>query len=101
MAIVNVFMQGLAMFSDVGIGPSIVQNQRGEDPTYLDTAWTIQVLRGFCLFAVAVPAPVPLANFYGPPPLPMLIPAVSVGSLLPGFNSTNLFTATPPLAPRP
>src|SRR6266542_5639870 len=41
MAIVNVFMQGLTMFSDVGIGPSIVQSQRGDDPTYLDTAWTI------------------------------------------------------------
>ena len=54
MAIVNVFMQGLAMFSDVGIGPSIIQNERGDDPDYLDTAWTIQALRGGALFVVAV-----------------------------------------------
>jgi O-antigen/teichoic acid export membrane protein len=94
MAIVNVFMQGLAMFSDVGIGPSIVQNQRGDDPTYLDTAWTIQVLRGFGLFAVALVAAVPVAKFYGQPELAALIPVVSAGSILAGFNSTKLFTAT-------
>src|SRR5438067_1658543 len=61
MAIVNVLMQGLAMFSDVGIGPSIIQNERGGDPKYLDTAFTIQALRGFALFAVATAAAVPVA----------------------------------------
>src|SRR5690606_8194669 len=48
-ALVNVFITGLTMFSDVGIGPSIVQNPRGDDPAFLNTAWTIQVVRGFIL----------------------------------------------------
>jgi O-antigen/teichoic acid export membrane protein len=94
MAIVNVFMQGLAMFSDVGIGPSIVQNERGDDDDYLNTAWTIQALRGFALFAVAAVAAVPVARFYDEPELATLIPIVSAGSILAGFNSTKLFTAT-------
>jgi O-antigen/teichoic acid export membrane protein len=98
MAIVNVFMQGLAMFSDVGIGPSIIQNERGEDARYLDTAWTIQVVRGFCLFAVAAAAAVPVARFYGQPELAALIPVVSLGSIFAGFNSTKLFTATRQIA---
>src|SRR5882757_5806108 len=86
MAIVNVFMQGLAMFSDVGIGPSIIQSDRGDDPDYLNTAWTIQALRGFALFAVAALAAVPVAHFYGEPELATLIPLVSAGSILSGFN---------------
>jgi O-antigen/teichoic acid export membrane protein len=98
MAIVNVFMQGLAMFSDVGIGPSIIQNERGDDPEYLNTAWTIQALRGFALFAVAVIAAVPVARFYDEPELAMLIPIVGAGSILAGFNSTKLFTATRQIA---
>jgi len=94
MAIVNVFMQGLTMFSDVGIGPSIVQSKRGDESEYLNTAWTIQVMRGFTLFAVAAVAAVPVANFYHQPQLAALIPVVSLGSILAGFNSTKLFTVT-------
>src|SRR5262245_18372468 len=41
MALVNIFIQGLQMFSDVGIGPAIIQNRRGDDPSFLNTAWTI------------------------------------------------------------
>lgn len=49
MALVQTFMTGLAMFSDIGIGPSIIQNRRGEDPDFLNTAWTIQIGRGVML----------------------------------------------------
>jgi O-antigen/teichoic acid export membrane protein len=98
MAIVNVFMQGLAMFSDVGIGPSIIQNERGDEPDYLNTAWTIQALRGAALFSVAAVAAVPVANFYHEPQLASLIPVVGLGSILAGFNSTKLFTVTRQIA---
>lgn len=94
MAIVNVFMQGLHMFSDVGIGPSIIQNKRGDEPDYLNTAWTIQVVRGFLLFLAAGLAAVPLARFYGQPELASLIPVVAFGAIFAGFNSTRLMTAT-------
>ena len=46
MALVSVFLVGLAMFSDVGIGPAISQSKRGDDVGFLNTAWSIQVLRG-------------------------------------------------------
>jgi O-antigen/teichoic acid export membrane protein len=48
---VNVFLVGLQLFSDVGIGPSIVRSKRGDDPVFLRTVWTIQVIRGFLLYA--------------------------------------------------
>src|SRR5436305_11887358 len=34
MFIVNVFIQCLAMFSDIGIGQSVVHNPRGDDPKF-------------------------------------------------------------------
>src|SRR5690606_17029308 len=50
MALVRLVLRGLKMFSDVGIGPSIIQHRRGEDPAFLNTAWTIQIVRGVLLF---------------------------------------------------
>ncbi len=46
MAIVHTFRAAVDLFSDIGIGPSIIQNPRGDDPRFLDTAWTLQLLRG-------------------------------------------------------
>jgi O-antigen/teichoic acid export membrane protein len=92
MAIVNVLMQGLQMFSDVGIGPSIIQNERGDDPVYLNTAWTIQAARGFVLFLVSVVVAVPAARFYGEPLMTSMLPVVGLGAAISGFNSTSLFT---------
>ena len=63
-------------------------------PKYLHTAWTIQVARGFALFAIAAAAAVPLAHFYQEPALARLIPVVAFASILSGFNSTKLFTVT-------
>ncbi len=54
MAIVNMMMIGLIMFSDVGLLQNIVQSNRGEDLDYLNTAWTIQIIRGFVLFVIAL-----------------------------------------------
>jgi O-antigen/teichoic acid export membrane protein len=97
MAIVNVVLIGLALFSDIGIGPSIIQNRR-DDPRFLNTAWTIQTVRGVILCLIACAAGIPLAHIYHEPMLAQLMPAAGIGSLLAGFNSTNLFTQNRQLA---
>lgn len=93
MALIMVFMQGLVMFSDIGVGPSIMQNKRGDDPDFLNTAWTIQVIRGFILWLVSCAIAVPLARFYGEPQLAQLIPVAGLTLLITGFNPTRLETA--------
>jgi O-antigen/teichoic acid export membrane protein len=92
MALVQTFQRGITLFSDVGINRSIVQNQRGDDPDFLNTAWTVQVLRGcwICLGCILITWPV--ANFYEDSRLLWLIPIVSLISLIQGFNSTSLAT---------
>lgn len=94
MAIVSVCLVGLAMFSDIGIGPSIIQNERGDDPDFLNTAWTIQVIREILLCTAAWILAAPIAAFYHEPQLAQLLPAAALASVLGGFNSTRLFTAT-------
>ncbi len=43
MTLVTVVVVGVTMFSDGGIKPSIQQSKRGDDPDFLNTAWTIEV----------------------------------------------------------
>jgi len=62
---VGVFMAGLRLFSDVGIGPSIVRSKRGDDPVFLRTVWTIQVIRGFLLYAICLVIAEPYAQLVG------------------------------------
>ncbi len=99
MAIASAVVQGLTMFSDIGLGPSVVQNRRGDDRDFLNTAWTIQVIRGVMLTILAVALSQPLAAFYAandPKALELqwLLPMVAIGTLIGGFQSSNLMTAT-------
>lgn len=93
MNLVNVFLQGLQMFSDIGIRPSIIQSKRGDDPAFLNTAWTISVVRGFLLWIVATAAAWPVSIFFHEKALLLLIPVTAVSALIAGFQSTSLATA--------
>lgn len=92
MALVTVFMQGLQLFSDVGVGPNIVQSERGDDPRFLNTAWTMQVVRGFLLWVVSCAVAVPFAAFYDEPLLASIVPVSGFTAFLAGLNSTKLYT---------
>ncbi len=93
MAMVSVFLMGLAMFSDVGVGPAIMQSKRGDERDFLDTAWTIQIARGAILFAVAAGLAWPMAAYYGEPDLVKYLPVSALTLLIAGFNPTRLETA--------
>lgn len=93
MALVSVFLVGLAMFSDVGISSSIMQNKRGDEPGFLNTAWTIQVIRGALLWLGCCALAIPVANFYGEPLLAQLLPVSGLSMLIGGFNPTQIDTA--------
>lgn len=98
MAIVSAIVQGLAMFSDIGLGPNIVQSKRGDDRDFLDTAWTLQVLRGVILASLALAMSWPVAAFYAQNDpqawqLLWLMPLVAVSMLVDSLQSTKLKTA--------
>ncbi len=92
MDLAMVFLQGLAMFSDVGIHTSVVQSKRGDDPDFCNTAWTLQVLRGLVLWLATVLIAWPVALFYDKPVIVILMPVIGAKAILDGFCSTALFT---------
>jgi O-antigen/teichoic acid export membrane protein len=92
MALVTTFLIGLNMFSDVGFAPSIIQSKRGDDPDFLNTAWTMQVIRGWGMWAVCLAIALPIAQFYNDSRLSWIVPIVGFTVLFAGFNSTSLYT---------
>jgi O-antigen/teichoic acid export membrane protein len=87
-AVVNRVQAGLQMVSDLGIGPAIIQNPRGDDRGFLDTAFSLQVVRGALLWLLSCMVAVPSARLLGVPQLTWLIPAVSLSILIGGFATT-------------
>jgi len=91
-SLVYVFITALHLFSDVGIGTSLIQNKRGEEPDFLNTAWTLQVCRGVILWFCTLLLAAPIAHLYQQPQFLWLIPVVGLGTVISGFNSTSVFT---------
>ncbi len=91
MALVNTFMTALELFSDVGISPSIIHNKRGNEQRYLNTAWTIQVIRGGTLWVVAAAIAWPVSQLWDER-LFYLLPVAGAAAAISGFQSTSVAT---------
>ncbi len=94
MAIVTVFMIGLGMFSDIGLSQNIIQSDRSNDQTFLDTAWTLQIARGFILWLACIIGAYPMSLFYHNEMLLWVIPVAGFASVISSFNSTALDVAS-------
>ncbi len=104
MAVVGVLTVALALFSDLGIGQNVIVHKRGGEPLFLNTAFTVQVIRGFVIWTLAIVAALiiamlaPLGVFaadtvYMDPRLPAVLVAGSFGVVLQGFESTRIHEA--------
>ncbi|MFB8798067.1 MAG: oligosaccharide flippase family protein [Microcoleus sp.] len=92
MGLAYVFITGVHLFSDIGLGPSIIQNKRGEEPEFINTAWTMQVIRSLFIWLCLMLITWPVATFYKEPRLLWLIPAIGINTLIGGLNSTARFS---------
>lgn len=91
----------LHLLSDVGLRQNIIQSPRGDDPVFLNTIWTVQILRGFILFASTL-ALAALAWFaqslnlwavdstYAAPELPLVLAVTGFSAIIVGFQSTKV-----------
>lgn len=109
MALANVLLMGLQLMSDLGLRQHIVQSRSGHDPVFLNTVWTVQILRGVLIWALASGMAFALylinsaqwllaSNVYAEPVLPYIIAALSLNALINGFEPTKLVTASRNLA---
>jgi O-antigen/teichoic acid export membrane protein len=104
-AVASVIMVGLVMFSDIGLRQNVIQSRRGSDPSFLNTAWSMQIVRGLFLwmFAAAIGLTILIAqrtgfalagSVYSAPSLPFVIVAISATAIISGFDSTKLLEAS-------
>lgn len=100
MALVWVFLIGFGMFSDMGLQQGVIQSKRGEDRKYLNTAWAVQIVRGFLIFFVSILFSIFLyfeqgyvfdpGSVYSDERVPFLLALVSLTVVISGFNSVNM-----------
>jgi O-antigen/teichoic acid export membrane protein len=100
MAVISTVIMALNLLSDIGSGTVIVQSERGTDETFLSTAWTLQILRGFGLWICALlfVAGVDYAQnndwfrvgtVYDDERLPLLLAVATAVLVIQGFTSFN------------
>ena len=92
LALVTTIVSGMYLFSHIGLQDSIIQDPRGDNPTFLNTAWTVQVIRGMGLFLVTIPLAWPVARFYHDSRLLWVLPALGLGNAIAGLTSSSLLT---------
>jgi O-antigen/teichoic acid export membrane protein len=89
-ALILTFSTAISMLTDVGLDTSIIRNARGTDPAFLNTAWTIQVIRGVVLFLIACLIAWPVSVIYAQPEVLKLLPALGVNMFITSLVSTRL-----------
>src|SRR5436853_4820251 len=72
-ALVGIFVNMFLQFSDIGLGPAIIRSPRGDDEQFLNTAWTISVVRGCGLWLLTCALAWPIAHYYHEPLLAPLM----------------------------
>jgi O-antigen/teichoic acid export membrane protein len=98
MSIVTVFAQGLSMFTEVGLWASIVRSKDGNQPHFLNTVWTLQVIRNWIIFFIILVCcamfiylrdvvNMPMQGVYKNPDLPVILIIIGLGSLINGHKT--------------
>jgi O-antigen/teichoic acid export membrane protein len=92
MALVSTLIVGVTLMSDIGLAPSVIRSPEGDEPVFLNTVWTLQVVRGLGIFAVILILTWPMSVFYHEPRLLGLMPAMGFNLAVTSFNSSNLLS---------
>jgi O-antigen/teichoic acid export membrane protein len=93
----------VTLTGDIGLRQAVVRSENGHDPVFLNTAWTVQILRGISIWIMCVATAIILyvLNVYGFLPqgsvyanegLPFLIAATSFSTVIQGFQSMRVIS---------
>lgn len=93
LGLAQVVMMGLTLFSDMGLRSSVIHHPRSHDDDFLDTVWTISVIRGWILWLAACAMAWPLAHFYEMPEMLWVVPIIGFASVIRGAASISVLTA--------
>jgi O-antigen/teichoic acid export membrane protein len=104
MSVIAALMAALYLFSDIGTSISVVQSKRGTDEDFLNTAWTLQVIRGVILWLAGSTISLLIGlgqslhwfkegTVYADARLPPLLAVACLATILGGLASINISLA--------
>jgi O-antigen/teichoic acid export membrane protein len=88
-AIGNAILNGLSMFSDIGLTQGVTRSKR-EDTAFLSTAWTLQLLRGVLLMVILFVLAVPVGALYDSSAVTTFLLIVAFAQLAMGLNNIEV-----------
>jgi len=91
-AILRVFLMAVEMLSDVGIRGSVVYHKKGQSSAFLNTAWTLQIARGFAMWMLCCIIAFPVAWGFERPLLLWMLPICGLEAVNNGFLSVGVFS---------
>lgn len=100
MAVVTTVQTVIGLLTDIGIRPALIQSASAESSAFQDTAWTLQVIRGGVIYAIALLIAtllyavqtfglVPSMSTYSDVELPLLMAVSGLVGVILGFQSIN------------
>ncbi len=90
MALVYAVLVFLGQVSDIGLREGVVNSKRISDPTFMQTAWTLQILRSAIIALIAAAVAIPFANFYEQEILAPVLVMIGFSIFITGFKSIGL-----------
>lgn len=79
----------LETFSQTGFQPALIQKKANVEP-YLDTAWTVSVIRGTVLFCILFFSATHIAEFFNSPEAILVIRMIALFALLSGLRNIGV-----------
>jgi O-antigen/teichoic acid export membrane protein len=103
MAVATMVQIIIFMLSDIGLRQAVIQSKSGDSRDFLDTAWTLQAIRGFLIWFICIAVALAFAeanrlgafaagSVYTSTELPSIIITVAFTSVIGGFQSTKLIS---------
>jgi len=89
----RVFMTFVEMVSDMGIRNAVISHPRAEEPRFLGTAFSVQFVRGLCMWLLTCLVAWPVATLYDEPLLLWLLPIAGLESIENGLLSVRAYVA--------
>ena len=88
MSLCQVAVRGLDLFTETGIAPALIHRQERVAEA-VNTAYTLQIMRGFLLALLAIPLAPLAAAYYGDERLRAVIAVLSMSFIVSGFSNIN------------
>lgn len=99
-AVVTAILFGLNMISDLGLKQSVIRSNRSNETVFLDTVWTVQILKGLVICIALILVGVflflfsdSLSGVYSDPQLSLLMFILAIQPLINGFEPTKVAIA--------